>query len=118
MNRLELPAPPASQPYFPFPPAPRVASDPPSARRGRQKLMTLVLGLAMILLSGVAGVVGSQTSRGDPGPRLGSERSHAFNGRTANGRPSCARARPAVSGSSSTAWCTGPSATSWTPGAS
>jgi len=26
MNRLELPAPPASQPYFPFPPAPRKAS--------------------------------------------------------------------------------------------
>jgi hypothetical protein len=41
----------------------------------------------MILLSGVAGVVASETSRGDPGPLLGGERSHAFIGRTATGRP-------------------------------
>ena len=87
MNRLELPAPPASQPNFPFPPAPRKASNPPPARRGRQTLLTLVLGLAMILLSGVAGVVASQTSRGDPAPLLGGERSHAFIGRSATGRP-------------------------------
>lgn len=88
MNRLELPAPPpSSRPYFPLPPAPRMASNPPPARRGRQTLLTLVLGLAMILLSGVAGVVASETSRVDPGPLLGGERSHAFIGRTATGRP-------------------------------
>jgi hypothetical protein len=86
MNRLELPAPPAPQTYFPFPPAPRMASNPPPPR-GRQKLLTLVLGLAMILLSGVAGVVASDTSKSDPGPFLGGERSHAFIGRTATGRP-------------------------------
>jgi hypothetical protein len=87
MNRLELPAPPSPNPYFPFPPAPRRASNPPPARRGRHALLTLVLGLAMILLSGVAGVVASETSRGDPGPLLGGERSHAFIGRTPTGRP-------------------------------
>ncbi len=88
MNRLELPAPPpSSRPYFPLPPAPRMASNPPPARRGRQTLLTLVLGLAMILLSGVAGVVASETSRVDPGPLLGGERSHAFIGRTATGDP-------------------------------
>jgi len=87
MNRLELPAPPAPQTYFPFPPAPRMASNPSPPRRGRQKLLTLVLGLAMILLSGVAGVVASDTSKSDPGPFLGGERSHAFIGRTATGRP-------------------------------
>ena len=90
MNRLELPAPPASRPYFPFPPAPRLASSQapaPPGRPRRQVLLTLVVGLAMILLSGVAGVVASETSRGDPGPLLGGERSHAFIGRSASGEP-------------------------------
>ena len=90
MNRLELPAPPASQPYLPFPPAPRTASNAPPAlpgRRRRQVLVTLVVGLLLILLTGVAGVVASETSRSDPRPLLGGERSHAFIGRSAGGEP-------------------------------
>jgi len=90
MNRLELPAPPTSQPYFPFPPAPRTWSNPPSAPPGRrrpQAFLTVAAGLVLILLSVVAGVVASETSRSDPGPHFGGELSHAFIGRSGSGEP-------------------------------
>ncbi len=90
MYRFELPGPPTSQPRFPFPPAPSAWSNPPPAppgRRRRQALLTVAVGLVLILLSGVAGVVASESSRSEPGPRLGGERSHAFIGRSATGEP-------------------------------
>jgi hypothetical protein len=90
MNRLELPPPPTSQPYLPFPPAPRTWTYPPPeppGRRRRRAFLTVAIGLVLVLLSGVAGVVASETSRGDPGPLFGGERSHAFIGRSADGEP-------------------------------
>jgi len=90
MNRLELPAPPTSQSYFPVPPAPPTWSNPPPAgpgRRRRRAFLTVALGLVLILLSGVARLVASETSRSDPGPLFGGARSHAFIGRSADGEP-------------------------------
>ena len=90
MNRLELPAPPTSQPYYPFPPAPRTWSNQPPAsagRRPRRAFLTVAVGLVLVLVSGAAGVVASETSRSDPGPRVGGEGSHAFIGRSASGEP-------------------------------
>jgi hypothetical protein len=90
MNRLELPAPPTSQPYLPFPPAPRTWSNPPptpSGRWRRRAFLIVAIGLVLILLSGVAGVVASEPSRSDLGRLFGGERSHAFIGRSATGEP-------------------------------
>jgi hypothetical protein len=90
MNRLELPAPPTSQPYLPFPPAPLTWSNAPPTpprRRRRGAFLIVAIGLVLILLSGVAGVVASETSRSDPGPLFGGERSHSFIGRSATGAP-------------------------------
>jgi hypothetical protein len=93
MNRLELPPPPTARSYtsFPFPPAPRPGGPAPAfvppRRPRRQTVVTLGVGLAMILVTGVAGVVASDRSKADRAPLFGGERSHSFIGRSADGDP-------------------------------
>jgi hypothetical protein len=89
MNRLELPAPPTSQ-NFPFPPAPWTAPARPTepvTRRPKQALVSVAIGLALVLITGIGAVVASHPSKGDPRPLFGGERSHAFIGRSADGEP-------------------------------
>ena len=90
MNRLELPAPPASQPNFPLPPAPWTAPAQPTnpvTRGPRHALVSVAIGLALVLITGIGAVVASHPSKGDPRPLFGGERSHAFIGRSADGEP-------------------------------
>jgi hypothetical protein len=90
MNRLELPAPPTSQPIFPLPPAPRTAPAQPMdpvTRRPRHALASVAIGLALVLITGIGAVVASHPSKGASRPLFGGERSHAFIGRSADGEP-------------------------------
>jgi hypothetical protein len=90
MNRLELPAPPTSQPNFPLPPAPRTAPARPTApitRRATHTLISVAIGLVLVLVTGIGAVIASHPSKGDPRPLFGGERSHAFIGRSADGEP-------------------------------
>jgi hypothetical protein len=90
MNRLEPPAPPASQPYFPLPPAPWTAPAQPAdpvTRRPTHALVSVVIGLVLVLITGIGAVIASHPSKGDPRPLIGGERSHAFIGRSADGEP-------------------------------
>lgn len=90
MNRLELPPPPTSQPYLPFPPAPSTWSGRPPAPPGRQRrraLLTVAIGLVLVLITGIGAVSASHPSTRDPGPLVGGERAHAFIGRSADGEP-------------------------------
>jgi hypothetical protein len=90
MNRLELPPPPTSQPYLPFPPAPSTWSGRPPAppgRRRRRALLTVAIGLVLVLITGIGAVSASHPSTRDPGPLFGGERAHAFIGRSADGEP-------------------------------
>ena len=50
-------------------------------------MVTVVVCVVMILVTGIAGVIASETSRGDPRPLFGGERSHSFIGRSATGEP-------------------------------
>ncbi|HEU4831270.1 MAG TPA: hypothetical protein VFU18_01040 [Actinomycetota bacterium] len=90
MNRLELPAPPAPQPIFPLPPAPRTGPAQPTdpvTRGPRHALVSVAIGLALVLITGIGGVVASHPSKGASRPLFGGERSHAFIGRSADGEP-------------------------------
>jgi hypothetical protein len=90
MNRLELPPPPTSQPYLPFPPAPYTWSDPPpapSGRRHRRAFLTVAIGLVLVLITGIGAVGASHPSKGVSGPMFGGERAHAFIGLSADGEP-------------------------------
>src|SRR4029453_11868314 len=92
MNRLELPAPPASHsPFLPIPPSPRTAPAHPTnpvTRRPARALVSVAIGLVLVLMIGIGAVIGSHPSKGDPRPLFGGERSHAFIGRSAEGEPS------------------------------
>lgn len=90
MNRLELPPPPTSQPYLPFPPAPHTWSTKPHGAPGRLRgrtFLTVAISLMLVLITGIGAVVASHPSKGDPGPLIGGERAHAFIGRSADGEP-------------------------------
>jgi hypothetical protein len=91
MNRLELPPPPTSQPYLPFPPAPSTWSGRPPApprRQRRRALLTVAIGLVLVLITGIGAVGASHPSTTrDPGPLFGGDRDHAFIGRSADGEP-------------------------------
>jgi hypothetical protein len=90
MNRLELPAPPTSQPHLSLPPAPWTAPARPTdplTRRPKHAWVSVAIGLALVLITGIGAVVASHPSKGDPRPLFGGERSHAFIGRSADGEP-------------------------------
>ncbi len=88
MDRFELPPPPRLL-RFPLPPAPRVVPDRAAgaAPRRRRDAVWVVVGIAFVLVAAIAGVAGSEPSRGDRPPLFGSGRSHSFIGRSANGDP-------------------------------
>lgn len=90
MNRLELPPPPTSRPYLPFPPAPSTWSGQPSAPPGRGRrraLLTVAIGLVLALITGIGAVSASHPETKDRGPLFGGERAYAFIGRSADGEP-------------------------------
>ena len=90
MDRFELPPPPPPRPFrFPLPPAPRVgAPRPPGGVPSRRRdTIWIAIGLAFVLVAAIAGAAGSVPSNDDRRPLFGSDRSHAFIGRSANGDP-------------------------------
>ena len=90
MNRLELPPPPTSQPYQPFPPAPSTSSGQPPRLRDAGDVGRCSPSRSGSCWSSSPGSGRSAPHiprRGIRGPLFGGEPAHAFIGRSADGEP-------------------------------